>query len=587
MIEKHKELNSPFGGEYEDFDEENDKSPPTNKKGYTKYSIKKKMPKLIQIHNKYQNTKKEDKMIIEIEESSEKDSVETKIKAISFKINKIDNKIEDIEKEIDKNTTKFWGVKILKEKSGLLEDRNRLEEEKKALILIKESQEEKKDLSDDKIEVSKFPNIKGNKKTKRINAENNTQINEEITKYATNADITTKYSNFLKNPVILKYFFDTLLYTLINIIDFINKRANSKYKIELEDISKRDEFDINKDNFRDILNGNMYDIFIGKHWKTSKNNDLENYEKIKKIINSLLQNEKNNNKKKMKLLSILFYSNVKTIYINSLENNHFIKSCDCVLYLKISTVNDFKGYDEELNNKVIEYLSSSEISQAEDEKINNNTLYSSNQNNIDQKGKNNTKKFYHIRRKIIRMCITSIELIIKSIYYIYSSDKLTDITIKNQFGKNFQKYQLFFKKKLISIYFDSRPKKFIIGKKYNVKEINQALEKEKQENTEENRILYKLMNIDLETYLIPFLNDEKKIIKRDEYGNKIEEIDLPVFKTYKDCINEEYKYTEKEIEIFKKDMLDIIINGNIKSREPSQKRNDKLKGKTYNNRKTK
>ena len=108
MQEKNKELNSPFGGEYEDFDKENDKSHQTNKKGYTKYSIKKKMPKLIQSHNKYQNTKKEDKMIIEIEESnSEKDSVETKIKAISFKINKIDNRIEDIEKEIDKNTTKF------------------------------------------------------------------------------------------------------------------------------------------------------------------------------------------------------------------------------------------------------------------------------------------------------------------------------------------------------------------------------------------------------------------------------------------------------------------------------------------------
>ena len=165
MQEKDKDINFPLDEEYENFDGENDKSPPTNKKEYTKYSIiEKKMPKLIQIHNKYQNTKKEDKMIIEIEESnSEKDSVETKIKAISFKINKIDNKIEDIEKEIDKNTTKFLGVKILKEKNGLLEDRNRLEEEKKALILIKESQEEKKDLSDDKIEVSKFPNIKGNK----------------------------------------------------------------------------------------------------------------------------------------------------------------------------------------------------------------------------------------------------------------------------------------------------------------------------------------------------------------------------------------------------------------------------------------
>ena len=42
MQENNKDLNSLFGGEYEDFDEENDKSPPTNKKGYTKYSIKKK-----------------------------------------------------------------------------------------------------------------------------------------------------------------------------------------------------------------------------------------------------------------------------------------------------------------------------------------------------------------------------------------------------------------------------------------------------------------------------------------------------------------------------------------------------------------
>ena len=196
MQEKDKDINFPLDEEYENFDGENDKSPPTNKKEYTKYSInEKKMPKLIRSHNKYQNIKKEDKMKIEIEESiSEKDSVESKIKAISFKINKIDNRIEDIEKDIDKNTTKFWGVKILEEKIGLLEERNRLEEEKKTLILIKESQEENIDLSDDKIEVSKFPNIKGNKKTKRINAENNTQINEEITKYATNADITTKYS---------------------------------------------------------------------------------------------------------------------------------------------------------------------------------------------------------------------------------------------------------------------------------------------------------------------------------------------------------------------------------------------------------
>ena len=42
----------------------------------------------------------------------------------------------------------------------------------------------------------------------------------------------------------------------------------------------------------------MYDIFIGKHWKTNKKKDLEGYEKIKKNINSYLENEKSNNKKK-------------------------------------------------------------------------------------------------------------------------------------------------------------------------------------------------------------------------------------------------------------------------------------------------
>ena len=587
MQEKDKDINFPLDEEYENFDGENDKSPPTNKKEYTKYSInEKKMPKLIRSHNKYQNIKKEDKMKIEIEESiSEKDSVESKIKAISFKINKIDNRIEDIEKDIDKNTTKFWGVKILEEKIGLLEERNRLEEEKKTLILIKESQEENIDLSDDKIEVSKFPNIKGNKKTKRINAENNTQINEEITKYATNADITTKYSNFLKNPVILKYFFDTLLYTLINIIDFINKRANSKYKIELEDISKRDEFDINKDNFRDILNGNVYDIYIGIHWKKNIKEHFEDYEKIKKQINSLIEEEENNAKDKLKLLSILFYSNVKVLYKNCLENNHYIKVNISELYLGIQTVDKFKDFNEELNNRVKEYISSSETSLPVGETIIYDPLINI-QELLEQKY-NNIQKIikipFYIRRSILAKCIKSIHFLISNIYKNYQSNALHILNMKNQIGNSFEKYRIFFKKILKSIYEYMKPKRVInkyIKYTYNINQINKALEKEKKE---EKSILNDVMEVKFEIYLILFLTDTKKIYKIDENGNIKDEIYLDGFKTYKDYFSK--KYTKDVNDAYIKDMLEII-NGK-KGRKSSDKRNTQLKGKKYNKRNTK
>ena len=587
MQEKDKDINFPLDEEYEDFDGENDKSPPTNKREYTKYSInEKKMPKLIRSHNKYQNIKKEDKMKIEIEESiNEKDSVESKIKAISFKINKIDNRIEGIEKDIDKNTTKFWGVKILEEKIGLLEERNRLEEEKKTLILIKESQEENIDLSDDKIEVSKFPNIKGNKKTKRINAENNTQINEEITKYATNADTTTKYSNFLKNPVILKYFFDTLLYTLINIIDFINKRANSKYKIELEDISKRDEFDINKDNFRDILNGNVYDIYIGIHWKKNTKEHFEDYEKIKKQINSLIEEEENNAKDKLKLLSILFYSNVKVLYKNCLENNHYIKVNISELYLGIQTVDKFKDFNEELNNRVKEYISSSETSLPVGETIIYDPLINI-QELLEQKY-NNIQKIikipFYIRRSILAKCIKSIHFLISNIYKNYQSNALHILNMKNQIGNSFEKYRIFFKKILKSIYEYMKPKRVInkyIKYTYNINQINKALEKEKKE---EKSILNDVMEVKFEIYLILFLTDTKKIYKIDENRNIKDEIYLDGFKTYKDYFSK--KYTEDVNEAYIKDMLEII-NGK-KGRKSSDKRNTQLKGKKYNKRNTK
>ena len=375
------------------------------------------------------------------------------------------------------------------------------------------------------------------------------------------------------------------MYTLINIIDFINKRANSKYKIELEDISKRDEFDINKDNFRDILNGNVYDIYIGIHWKKNIKEHFEDYEKIKKQINSLIEEEENNAKDKLKLLSILFYSNVKVLYKNCLENNHYIKVNISELYLGIQTVDKFKDFNEELNNRVKEYISSSETSLPVGETIIYDPLINI-QELLEQKY-NNIQKIikipFYIRRSILAKCIKSIHFLISNIYKNYQSNALHILNIKNQIGNSFEKYRIFFKKILKSIYEYMKPKRVInkyIKYTYNINQINKALEKEKKE---EKSILNDVMEVKFEIYLILFLTDTKKIYKIDENGNIKDEIYLDGFKTYKDYFSK--KYTEDVNEAYIKDMLEII-NGK-KGRKSSDKRNTQLKGKKYNKRKTK
>ena len=299
----------------------------------------------------------------------------------------------------------------------------------------------------------------------------------------------------------------------------------------------------------------------------------------------MIEEEENNAKDKLKLLSILFYSNVKVIYKNCLENNHYIKVNISELYLGIQTVDKFKDFNEELNNRVKEYISSSETSLPVGETIIYDPLINI-QELLEQKY-NNIQKIikipFYIRRSILAKCIKSIHFLISNIYKNYQSNALHILNMKNQIGNSFEKYRIFFKKILKSIYEYMKPKRVInkyIKYTYNINQINKALEKEKKE---EKSILNDLMEVKFEIYLILFLTDTKKIYKIDENRNIKDEIYLDGFKTYKDYFSK--KYTKDVNDAYIKDMLEII-NGK-KGRKSSDKRNTQLKGKKYNKRKTK
>lgn len=114
---------------------------------------------------------------------------------------------------------------------------------------------------------------------------------------------------------------------------------------------------------------------------------------------------------------------------------------------------------------------------------------------------------------------------------------------------------------------------------YNIKQIENAIEIEKNTNKEEINVKDKLTDLLFKDYLILFLNDEK-IIKIKEENGKTYKIELNNFITLKDCFNEEKILNKEEKKILKEDLMSII-NGK-KGRNPSQARNEKLRGKKYN-----
>lgn len=452
------------------------------------------------------------------------------IMVIEGEINSKDESIENTE-EINPSKQLRKAPKIKEMQRDKLEfGKNSEIEEKTELSLDQEAKKENVDLSYDKIEESKLPKISCNKKRKRMN---NIEINDQTTSFSLK---DTKNAN--KKKLKYSYIMKTLECNINNIRKYIENRSLSKYDIDLE----LDKVEITEEIFKYIIKGNFLDIFTGQY----EINKKEEYDEIEQKIKLLLEKEKKDEKAKKKILEKLFYSRVKIKHINYLNNSHFLEDDGCKLFLPIPTVkDDFPDYDKNLNKKAITYIL--------------NTI---------------TKK----RRNVIFQCKNSIDRIIK---FFFSDNRLNDLTINNQLGYSFDSYRDFFNQNLKIIYKDMLPRRVKKDEKYtyNIKQIENAIEMEKNTNKEEINVKDKLTDLLFKDYLILFLNDEK-IIKIKEENGKTYKIELNNFITLKDCFNEEKILNKEEKKILKEDLMSII-NGK-KGRNPSQARNEKLRGKKYN-----
>ena len=147
--------------------------------------------------------------------------------------------------------------------------------------------------------------------------------------------------------------------------------------------------------------------------------------------------------------------------------------------------------------------------------------------------------------------------------------------IKSQIKSSFTDNKKFFNKSLYYIFIASIPRN--VGKQYqndrsqysiiNRNTIDNFLLQEINNPYADIKLLNKLLKLPFLDYLIPYLNDETTVIIQDEFYGKIE-IDLPGFKTYKDCFNDEYNDEQKNL--FKEHIFSII-KGEVKNRKPRRK----------------
>ena len=434
-----------------------------------------------------------------------------------------------------------------------------------------ESQDEKMDLD---IKIHNILSLKNNKEKKNqknsntlLNIEKNKEIN--TTKYTTetqkkkNKDkkeyAAYKELNKFHSSTFFLYLVKTFSIFILNIIIYISNIANSKYNLNKEYIINK-EYTITKNNYIEILEGPIIDIIIEKYWNTN-----DKILKNKENIDNLLEKEKNNIKAKKKLINIVLSTKAKFIFLNYLKNRSFITYNKCELFLKnFKTLkDDLNIYDEEVNDRLIRFLSSSSPISSNLDII----------NEINNAEKSSTKlNFYVSRRKIMKKCLANIDVVINKICQLYKV-KLHSVNLKGQIQHGINNYKIFANTLLRDIYCNFKPRRYGANSKYDYEEkaIEKVLKLEREDNkSKEKYILCKLFNytryIDV---LKAFLCDQKTILINDKNGNTYK-IYLEDFTTYKDCLTE---YSEDEKNIFKRDLIEVM-NGIKKERKMSKTRKE-------------
>ena len=440
----------------------------------------------------------------------------------------------------DKKSTKK-GMNIIKKKDKLQKKKETiLETKKNDLTKENKPQQEKEDSSNDKNDGSIFPNLNNN------NQRNNNTIVIDLTD---DEDILEDFK------------FKTFTTSIISIVNCIYKIAIRKYKIELNNIYDLNENIITKDNYKQISDGTVEDFYC-KFFKTKDERERKE-KKVKKEIEDLKSKEKNNSTEKIKLLNTILSTKMEDIHQMFLEDKPYLNYEDrCKLFIKMRTLKDYiyKNFKIKLDQMPIDYNPLSEDTKNSSiidiNKINNNLNYNHNKND---------------KIKIImRKCLNIIE---KNIRYSCKKYKIKIVKMNwdNLIGCSEETFKESCNKYIRDIFINK------ISKKYSKnKRIEEAIKLEEKDDNDKKKVLNKLFNNKIKylDILYPFLNNETKIMIKDENGNIIDTFELEFFPTYEECFKDKYK--EEQREVYKEYLIGAMTENEISS-QPSEIKNEKSK----------
>ena len=458
------------------------------------------------------------------------------------------------------------------------------------------------DSSGDKLDITKINNFRGNKErqnswkytgyqdnileTTGFTSKNHVLLKEEVIQKRKQLEFNSQveFKNYIE-----ELFIETIKSSIDSITILINERAKLKYGYDLNYIyiAKIYELDIN--NYVEYLDSTIIDIYLGKFLKINH----EEKHKIKIWINSLLYKEKVNKDEKIKLLNMLFLKKVEDILLLYINDDPYIQvenKNNANFYLKKFKTfkDDFNQYninEKELIKDHFLYLLNIKLSnifyeesneQNQNEELPKETIEKKDKRRKEQTIPKNQDK---VRRGLMVKGLQSFHSTLKNILAKFVKRKPHKVTVIPQIGKSPSSYYNFCKKSMFDLYKDSRPRR--LNKEcrkdkskytYNIDLINEAIEKEKILEKEDDRILGKIFKKDVivKDILEVFLEAKKDIKIKGEKPFHIKELI-----TYKEFYNDKYDKKRKE---FNRIDLIGIINGWFNNRKISIERNRKLRG---------
>ena len=366
-----------------------------------------------------------------------------------------------------------------------------------------------------------------------------------------------------------KYVSKALFCSIFYFINYFHYIINIQYNLNIRSDFIESFKNKNINDYEKILDIKIIEFYLGKFSEKNSKQSL-----IKNEIEDLFKNEKQK-ENNIPNLNIYFSTKIKDIINIYINNYPEIEYSNYKVLLKNYKFfeNDLNEYSEELKNKIKQridlLINKKNINEISSNNNDNpkNVFQTTIINNLGLELSNLTnKKLYDIRRQILRICLENYVKVIKFYYEKYKNKKYKKLHIpyiKKQIGYSFEDYRKFFEKKTFNIFCDSLPKSINIGKRKKMKDkdeynrdlINEIIEKEKQKEKEENRILYFLfMETKFKNILCSFLDEKTEITIY--INNKEKIIPLVGFKTFNTCFDN----YENDLKIhLKEDMKGIIL----------------------------